>query len=48
MSFLLVAPPDRGVSASTANLLKLGKERAMMAEKDGVGFWDLLAAEGGA
>lgn len=48
VSFLLVAPPDRGVSASTQKLLALGKERAMMAEKDGVGFWDLLAAQGGA
>ncbi|MFO0611234.1 MAG: hypothetical protein U0414_01505 [Polyangiaceae bacterium] len=48
VSFLLVAPPDRGISHSTQNLLKLGKERAEMAETDGVGFWDLLAAEGGA
>lgn len=48
VSFLLVAPPDRGVSASTQKLLKLGKERAEMAEEEGVGFWDLLAAEGGA
>jgi len=47
VSFLLVAPPDRGVSHATDNLLTLGAQRKAAASELGVAFWDLLHAMGG-
>lgn len=47
VSFLLVAPPDRGVSHATDNLLTLGEQRKAAASEHGVAFWDLLHAMGG-
>lgn len=48
VSFLLVAPPDRGVSHATKHLLVLQKQRREAAGELGVAFWDLFAAMGGA
>ena len=47
VSFLLVAPPDRGVSHATRPLLKIGEQRKALASEISVGFWDLLHAMGG-
>jgi len=46
-SFLLVSPPDRGVSRTTRSLLAVGKQRLELANELGTGHWDLLHAMGG-
>jgi len=47
VSFLLVSPPDRGVSKTTQKLLAVGKQRLELAHTLKTGHWDLLAAMGG-
>lgn len=47
VSFLLVAPPDRGVSHALRHLVKIGEQRKALATEIEVGFWDLLNAMGG-
>ncbi len=47
VSFLLVAPPDRGVSHALKHLVKIGEQRKALATEIEVGFWDLLHAMGG-
>ncbi|NUP06086.1 MAG: hypothetical protein HOW73_08510 [Polyangiaceae bacterium] len=47
VSFLLVAPPDRGVSHAMNKLVTLGAQRKALASEIGVAFWDLLGAMGG-
>lgn len=47
VSFLLIAPPDRGVSHATNKLLTLAKQREALASEIGVAYWDWIAAMGG-
>jgi hypothetical protein len=47
VSFLLVSPPDRGVSHAMEKLVTLGKQRRELASELSVGYWDWLGAMGG-
>lgn len=47
VSFLLISPPDRGVSHATQKLLALAKQRKALASEIGVGYWDWIEAMGG-
>ena len=47
VSFLLVSPPDRGVSKTTQKLLAVGAQRLELASSLKTGHWDLLQAMGG-
>lgn len=47
VSFLLVSPPDRGVSHATDELVTLGQQRKALASEIGVAYWDWLEAMGG-